>query len=87
VANNLVKSFSPQEEEPVVVQTEAILPVVLETEEIVHISAPAQNEVLIRKKRRGVKGVPLEQPKNPVEKLLLPKKVESLDDIFLKTED
>lgn len=67
--------------------TEATLPVFLETEEIVHTSAQTQNEVLIRKKRRGVKGVPLEQPKNPVEKLLLPKKVESLDDIFLKTED
>lgn len=41
----------------------------------------------MRKKRRGVKGIPLEQPKKPVEKLLLPKKVESLDEIFLKTED
>jgi len=34
-----------------------------------------------------VRGVPLEQPKRPVEKLLLPKKVETLDDIFLKTEE
>ena len=60
MANNLVKSFSPQEEEPVVALTEATLPVFLETEEIVHTSAQTQNEVLIRKKRRGVKGVPLE---------------------------
>ncbi len=59
MANNLVKSFSPQVEEPVVVLTEATIPAFLETDEIVHISAQTQNEVLIRKKRRGVKGVPL----------------------------
>ena len=42
---------------------------------------------MIRKKRSKVKGIPLDQNKKPAEKLLLPKKVESLDDIFLKTED
>lgn len=42
---------------------------------------------MIRKKRKGVKGVPLDQkvPLKPVDNLLLCKKEESLDDMFLKS--
>ena len=40
-------------------------------------------ELLFRRKKKG-RGVPLDQQKPVAEKLLLPKKVEGLEDIFLK---
>jgi len=42
LANNLVKSFSPQVEEPVVVTAEPLLPDQIQTEEDLHTSDEIQ---------------------------------------------